>query len=63
MQLSNPLMDAMAARTIRSQLDNRNKGFKPIDMRMKLHKDGIQLKPHDFFSVFKEQYFRSRKID
>jgi DNA polymerase-1 len=60
MDLSSPLMDPMSARSIREQFGNTEVKYKPTDMKLQLHKDGIQLKPSDFFIVFKEHSFRSR---
>lgn len=60
MQLSSPLMDPMAAKSIRYKLDESTNSYRPTDMKLQLFKDQLQLKPTDFFIMFKEQYFRAR---
>lgn len=60
MQLSSPFMDPMAAKSIRTKLDESTGRYRPTDLKLQLYKDGLQLKPADFFIIFKEQYFRAR---
>jgi len=62
MQLSSPLMSPMAAKSIRAKLEQSAGRYRPTDMKLQLHKDGLQLKPTDFFIMFKEQYFRARSV-
>jgi len=60
MQLANPNMNPLAAKAIRrnfNELDNIK--YKPLEIRLRLHKHGIQLKPFDFFTTFKEQFNRT----
>lgn len=60
MQLSNPFMSPMAARSIRYQVREITPKYRPTDMRLQLTRDGLQIKASDFFSVFKEQMHRSK---
>lgn len=61
MQLSSPFMDPSASRTIRMCLDEAVPRYKPTDLRLKLTRDGLQIKAGDFFIIFKEQFHRATK--
>lgn len=60
MQLSSPFMTPQAARSIREKLCTPKSEFKTTNMKLQLHKDGIQMRSADFFVVFKEQSHRTR---
>jgi len=61
MQLSSPLMNPMAAKSIREHVNEDSFSYRQSDVRMQLIRDGLQIKASDFFSVFKEQRNRSNK--
>ncbi|MCK4518133.1 hypothetical protein KAT92_05115 [Candidatus Babeliales bacterium] len=61
MQLSSPFMDPNASRTIRECLASSVPRYKPTDLRLKLIRDGLQIKAGDFFTIFKEQFHRTTK--
>ena len=61
MQLSSPLMSPIGAATIRLAFE-KEASFMPIQMRMVLTNDGMQIKAADFFSVFKGLMLRTNKV-
>jgi len=61
MQLSSPFMDPSVLRVIRENLADSVSRYKPADLRMRLIREGLQIKVSDFFIVFKEQFHRATK--
>ncbi len=58
MQLSHPEMTTSAIASVRHAL-TKEPVYRPIEMRMALVDDGLQVTAGDFFSNFREQYHRT----
>jgi len=61
MQLTDPLMNPLAAKSIRVKVSEKKFVYKPTEIKMQLFRDGIQLKAHDFFFILKELHHRVNK--